>query len=236
MFFKEFQERLYPDLQNILINEVLNFRQGVKTVRQYHSNFVNLLKEIKADEKHYLAHFVNNLADPEIRDAMEKRQTPIHMDSMSSIAEHASRIEETKSRKQKMNRKTLPTANVSTASSCNNNNNNNNNADDDDDDDDDNNNNINNNNNELTLPDHLEDQKNRALQKFRNYELRCCIACFCRHHAVGDLDMCEIKVCRFCNTPMLDHRVGHLSALCDEAPSTKQEFFAAVKNLQRESK
>ena len=69
------------------------------------------------------------MTDPEIRDAMEKRQTPIHMDSMSSIAEHASRIEETKSRKQKTNRKALPTANVSAASSNNNNNtiNNNNN-------------------------------------------------------------------------------------------------------------
>ena len=144
MFFKEFQEKLYPDLQNILINEVLNFRQGVKSVRQYHSDFVNLLKEIKADEKHYLSHFVNNLSDPEIRDAMEKRPTPIHADTMSSIAEHASRIEETKSRKQKTNRKTLPTANISSASSGsnggnggkkkgkNNNNNNNNNTNNND--------------------------------------------------------------------------------------------------------
>ena len=130
MFFDEFQMQLYPNLQNILINEVLHFRQGIKSVRQYHSDFVNLLQEIKADEKHYLSHFVNHLADPEIRDAMEKRPTPIHQDTMSSIAEHACRIEETKFRKMKTNRKALPNANVSAASG------NSNNDDDDNNDDD----------------------------------------------------------------------------------------------------
>ena len=162
------------------------------------------------------------------------------MDSMSSIAEHASRIEETKSRKQKTNRKTLPTANVSTASSSSSNNNNNNNNKKKNKTNDNNNNNNNDNNNgngydrrgNPKLPPHLQNHKRAAIERFQICGLKGCLACFGDHFTNGSLNECKYKKCYFCKIDMLNTEKGHLGAMCPKAPSTEDEFTAVVKKLQ----
>ena len=83
-------------METILLTEINAFKQGKKSVRTYYTQFKYLLSELGVDEDRYVLQFIRGLTDPIIREAMRARPIAIADDTMRKVADHAMRMEETK--------------------------------------------------------------------------------------------------------------------------------------------
>ena len=203
-FFKEFELLVYPDLESIVQMKIAKFSQGTRTVRSYYSDFAYLLNEIGMEEDRFVLHFIDNLSDARIKNAMQARPLSIAEDSMKAIADHASRMEELstngkenkqssvasvdKQQKRDKGKKTVSVANASTSS-------------------------------------YWEDQRKQALEKARETSIKNCVMC-AGNHKFESIAECSVKRCLFCDKNTRQ-RGAHFSILCKRAPSNARDLKAA---------